>query len=54
MSLGGGGELKNLIRFHNANKIDKYNRGGDKGKRKKNIQKKPQNKSKHKKNKSFS
>jgi len=31
--------LKNSIKFHSANKIDKYNRGGG-GKRKKKIQKK--------------
>ena len=29
-----GKKLKRLIRFHNANKIDNYNREGGKGKRK--------------------
>ena len=52
-------KLKNLIRFHNANKIDNYNRGWGwglrRGKRKKKkIQKNLQNKSKHKNNKCFS
>ena len=28
-------KLKSLIRFHSANKIDNYNRGGRKGKKKK-------------------
>ena len=28
-------KLKSLIRFHSANKIDNYNRGGKKGKKKK-------------------
>ena len=44
--------LKSLIRFHSANKINNYNRGWKK-KRKK-IQKNLQNKSKHKNNKCFS
>ena len=43
---------KSLIRFHSANKIDNYNRGG--GKKGKKIQKNLQNKSKHKNNKCFS
>ena len=46
-------KLKSLIRFHSANKINNYNRGG-KGGRKKKIQKNLQNKSKHKNNKRFS
>ena len=50
-------KLKSLIRFHNANKIDNYNRGGG-GKRnkkeKKQIQKNLQNKSKNKNNTCFS
>ena len=29
--------LKSLIRFHSANKIDNYNRVGEKRKRKKNL-----------------
>ena len=29
-------KLKSLIRFHNANKIDNYNRGRGKGKKEKN------------------
>ena len=44
-------KLKSLIRFHCANKIDSYNRGGRKGKK---IQRNLQNKSKHKDNKCFS
>ena len=43
-------KLKSLIRFHSANKIDNYNRGGKRGKNLK-IQKNLQNKSKHKNNK---
>ena len=47
--------LKSLIRFHSANKIDNYNRVGERGKeRKTKIQKNLQNKSKHKNNKCFS
>ena len=46
-------KLKSLIRFHSANKIDTYNRGRRKEKKKK-IQKNLQNKSKHKNNKCFS
>ena len=38
-------KLKSLIRFHSANKIDSYNRGGIKGKK---VQKNLKNKSKHK------
>ena len=46
--------LKSLIRFHSANKIDNYNRVGERGKeRKTKIQKNLQNKSKHKNNKCF-
>ena len=47
-------KLKSLIRFHSVNKID-YNRGVEKGKKKKEekIQKNIQNKSKHNKNKCF-
>jgi len=32
--VGGGRKLKSLVRFHSANEIDNYNRGGKKGKRK--------------------
>ena len=39
-------KLRDLIRFHSPNKIDNYNRGGN---RKKKIQKDLQNKSKCKK-----
>ena len=28
-------KLKSLVRFHSANKIDNYNRGGEMGKKKK-------------------
>ena len=45
-------KIKSLIGFLSANKIDKYNGGG--GKRKKKIQKNLQNKLKNKKNKCFS
>ena len=45
--------LKNLIRFHSANKINNYNQGGKKGKKEK-IQKNLQKKSKHKNIKCFS
>ena len=45
-------KLKSLIKFHSANKIDDYNRGGKKKEKK--IQKNLQNKSKHKNNKCFS
>ena len=45
-------KLKGLIGFLSANKIDKYNGGG--GKRKKKIQKNLQNKSKPENNKCFS
>ena len=47
-------KLKRLIRFHSANKINIYNRGGKNkiGKKKRNnIQKNLQSKSKHKNNK---
>ena len=52
-------KCKSSIRFHNANKIDNHNGGlgwgGKEKKEKKNkIQKKLQNKSKHKNNKCFS
>ena len=49
-------KLKNLIRFHSANKIDNYNRGGKEKRKKKRgrIQKNLQNKSKHKNKKYFS
>ena len=43
-------KLKSLIRFHSANKIDNYNREGDKGKK---IQKNLQSKSNHKNNNCF-
>ena len=33
-------KLKNLIRFHNANKIDNYNGGGERKKIQKNLQSK--------------
>ena len=46
-------KLKGSIRFHSANKIDNYNREGEKGKKKK-MEKKLQSKSKHKNNKLFS
>ena len=48
-------KLKSLIRFHSVSKINNYNREGvgEGGKRKKKIQKKLQNKSKHKNNKCF-
>ena len=47
--------LKSLITFHSANKIDNYSRGGGgKDKKKEKIQKNLQNKSKHKNNKCFS
>ena len=45
-------KLKSLIRFHSANKIDNYNRGGIK--RRKRIQKNLQSKSKRKNNKCLS
>jgi len=45
-------KLKSLIRFHSANKIDNYYRGGERKKKK--IQKNLENKSKHKNNKCFS
>ena len=44
--------FKSLIRFHSVNKIDNYNEGGREEKKKK-IQRKLQNKSKHKNNKFF-
>ena len=49
-------KLKSLIRFHSADKMDNYKRGGKKGgkKKKKKIQKNLQNKSKSKNNKCFS
>ena len=43
-------KLKSLIRFHSANKINNYNRGGGR-EREKNIQNNLQNKFKHKNNK---
>ena len=43
-----------LIRFHSANKIDNYNRWGEKRRKEKKIQKNLQNKSKYKNNKCFS
>ena len=43
-----------LIRFHSANKIDNYNRWGEKRRKEKKIQKNLQNKSNHKNNKCFS
>ena len=46
-------KLKSLIRFHSANKIDNYNRGGKNDKKEK-IQKNLQNKSKHRNHKCFS
>ena len=48
--------LKSLIKFHSANKINNYNggRGKKKVKKKKKIQKNLQNKSKHKNKKYFS
>ena len=47
-------KLKSLVRFHSANKINNYNRGGKKEKKRKKIQTNLQNKSKHKNNKCFS
>ena len=47
----GGKKAQNLISFHNANEINNYSRGGEKGE--KNIQKNIENKSKHKNNKGF-
>ena len=48
-------KLKSLIRFHSANKIDNYNRVGERGKeRKTKIQKNLQNKSKTENNKGLS
>ena len=45
-------KLKSLARFHSANKIDSYNRGGNKRKPPpKKIPNNLQNKSKHKNNK---
>ena len=44
-------EKAQMLRFHSANKIDSYNRGGRKGKK---IQRNLQNKSIHKDNKCFS
>ena len=47
--------LKSLITFHSANKIDNYSRGGGgEGQKKEKIQKNLQNKSKHMNNKCFS
>ena len=40
-------ELKSLIIFHSANKIDNYDRGGNKRKRKKKSKGILENKSKH-------
>ena len=48
-----GKKIKSLFRFHSANKIDSYNRGG-KGEKKEKIQKNLQNKSKNKNIKYFS
>ena len=45
-------KLKSLVRFHSANKIDNYNRGGEMGQKK--SQENLQNTSKHKNNKCFS
>jgi len=47
-------KLKSLIRFHSANKINNYNWVEIKEKKRKNIQKNLQNKSKHKNNECFS
>ena len=47
-------KLKSLIRFHSANKIDNYNREGEKENKKKKIQRNLKNKSKNKNNKCFS
>ena len=43
-------KLRSLIRFHSANKMNNYNTGGKRRKKKK-IQKNLQNQSKHKNNK---
>ena len=48
-------KLKSLVRFHSANKINKYTRGREKReKKRKKIQTNLQSKSKYKKNKRFS
>ena len=47
-----GKKLKSLIKVHSANKIDNYNRTGEKKEKK--TQKKLQDKSKYKKNKCLS
>ena len=55
MTKGENKKLKSLIRFHSANKINNYNRGEIKEKKKrKNTPKNLQNKSKHKNNECFS
>ena len=46
-------KLRSLIRFHSANKMNNYNMGGKRRKKKK-IQRNLQNQSKHKNNKCFS
>ena len=46
--------LKSFVRFHNANKINNYNVGWGKEKKKKNNPKNLQNQSKHNNNKYFS
>ena len=54
MTEGENKKLKSLIRFHSANKIDSYNRGGKKEKKKRKKSKESTEKSKHKNNKCFS
>jgi len=46
-------KAQSLIRFHSANKINNYSRGGEKKEKRKKIQKILPNKSKHKNNKCF-
>ena len=43
-------KIKSLIGFHGANKIDNFNRGGEKRKKEKKTLNNLQNKSKHKNN----
>ena len=47
---GGKKKIKSLIGFHGANKIDNFNRGGEKRKKEKKTLNNLQNKSKHKNN----
>ena len=47
-------KIKSLIKFHSANKIDNYNKGGKKGKKKEKNPKESTEESKFKNNKCFS